>query len=52
MEYPLDHRVIAAERLEEGVVITFEDGRCAIYSASLLYETLPQAQAVEPEVDD
>lgn len=46
-----EHRVLFAERLDAGVAITFEDGRCAIYSATLLYATLPQAHEVEPELE-
>ncbi|AXC16075.1 hypothetical protein ACPOL_6867 (plasmid) [Acidisarcina polymorpha] len=38
--------VIEAQRLDGGVIVTFDDGRCAVYSAILLYATLPQAQEV------
>jgi len=36
--------IIFAERLSGGVVIAFDDGRCALFSASLLYTTIPQAE--------
>jgi hypothetical protein len=39
-------RVVSAERLEKGVIITFDDGKCALYSASLLHATFPQAEQV------
>ena len=37
------------ERLTDAVIITFDDGRCALYSASLLNSIYPQA---EPLLDD
>ena len=37
-------RVIAADRLEDSVILTFEDGRCGIYSSHLLYSMLPSAR--------
>jgi hypothetical protein len=37
-------RVTSAERMYGGVFITFDDGKCAFYSASLLHVTLPQAE--------
>jgi hypothetical protein len=39
-------RVVYAERLNGGVIITFDDGKCAVYSASLLHVILPQAEEV------
>ena len=36
-------RIIEALRMREGVLITFEDGKSAIYSAALLHEMLPKA---------
>lgn len=45
-------RIISADRLEEGVVVKFDDGRCAFYSCALLYATLPQSQELdETELD-
>jgi hypothetical protein len=43
--------IVEAEKLSDGVLITFEDGKCALYSAALLLETFPQAQeiALDPE---
>ena len=43
-------RVTGAERLNNGVLITFDDDRCAFYSASLLRETLVQAQTISDEI--
>jgi DUF971 family protein len=43
---PTSPRVIEAERLEDGVIITFDDGKHAIFPASLLRANLPQAEAM------
>ncbi len=32
--------------MEDGVIITFRDGQCAIYSSALLYSILAQAEVV------
>ncbi len=39
-------RIIYAERLGGGVIITFADGKCAVFSALLLHNTLSQADEV------
>jgi hypothetical protein len=39
-------RIAFVDRLEDGVVITFDDGRCAIYSSALLHRSLAQAKEV------
>ncbi len=36
-------QVISVERIRAGVVIEFDDGRCALYSASLLLSIYPDA---------
>ena len=36
-------RIIEALRFRDGVVITFEDGKCAVYTAALLYAMFPNA---------
>lgn len=38
--------VVAAERIDDGVIITFDDGRCAVYSAALLYSFVGSAETV------
>jgi len=46
-------RVAQADRLEGGIIITFEDGKCAFYPSSLLYASLPQAtEIVDSETED
>jgi len=44
--YKMEHdkatpRIIEALRLRDGVAITFEDGKCAVYTAALLYAIFP-----------
>jgi len=41
--------VESVERLEDGVVISFEDGRSALYPASLLYAMLTLVQEIPSE---
>ncbi len=43
MEDVKKSRVIAADRLDDSVIITFDDGRCGIYSSHLLYSMLPSS---------
>jgi hypothetical protein len=40
-------RIVEAERMTDGILITFEDGKCAVFSSPLLYATLPQARHLE-----
>ena len=44
-------RVISADRIDGGLIITFDDGRCAVYSASLLLTTFAQAEEVGSGAD-
>ena len=44
-------QVVSAEKLDGGVVISFEDGRSAVYSAELLSEIFRQAREI-PEEDE
>jgi hypothetical protein len=39
-------RIVEADRMDGGVLITFDDGKCALYSASVLYATFSQAKEV------
>lgn len=45
-------RIVSAERLSNSVVITFDNGQCAEYSASLLHDTLPQARLLLQSSDE
>jgi hypothetical protein len=39
-------RILHAERCREGVIVTFADGRTALYSSNLLYSIISNAQEV------
>jgi len=39
-------RILSAERLENAVIIGFDDGRSAVYSASLLHRMFSQAEDI------
>jgi hypothetical protein len=46
-------RIIHIERMSGGIVVTFEDGRTALFSGPLLYATLPAAiDLASPNPDD
>ena len=51
MEQAKTLRVVAADRTDGSVVITFSDGRCGLYSADLLYTTLPKARELQEPLD-
>ena len=49
--YP-DPRILSMEKYENAILVTFDDGTCALYSASLLRSALPEAEKlVEPDKD-
>ena len=50
MEERKKPHLIAADRLDGSVIITFDDGRAGIYSSEVLYAALPQARELH-EVD-
>jgi hypothetical protein len=35
--------ITSIDKLRDGIIVMFDDGKCALYSASLLHATLPQA---------
>jgi hypothetical protein len=39
--------IISADRIGDAVLIEFDDRKCALYTAALLYETLPKALEIE-----
>jgi hypothetical protein len=45
-------RIIEALRLRDGVAITFEDGKCAVYTAALLYAMFPNADELIQDMSD
>jgi hypothetical protein len=45
---PVQHsyEVTNAERVRGGILMTFADGKCALFPPELLYSLLPQAQEI------
>jgi hypothetical protein len=52
MKTDLQPRIVYAERLGGGVIIAFEDGKSAVYSASLLESIFSQAEELGPDDPD
>jgi hypothetical protein len=44
MDTNADIVVDSADRLDNGVVVNFNDGKSAFFSATLLYSLMPQAE--------
>ena len=45
-------RIIEALRMRDGVIITFVDGRCALYTAALLHAMFPNANELMQDTND
>jgi hypothetical protein len=45
-------RITFSDRIDNGIIVGFEDGRTAYYSAELLHLTLPQAQMMPSDSED
>lgn len=45
-------RIIEALKSRDGVVVTFEDGKCALYTAALLYAMFPNADELVRHMSD
>ena len=52
MQNPSPPRILEAERLDDGVIITYADGVCAVYPTSLLHANLSQARLVTCSLND
>jgi hypothetical protein len=52
MAEPAPRRVRSAELFRDGIIITFTDGRSALFSAELLYGSLAQAQELRENEDE
>jgi hypothetical protein len=54
MDTPIDPLITHVERLSGSVVVTFADGKCVLFSASLLYATISKAEYLTdlPNPDD
>jgi hypothetical protein len=51
MDTSADPRIISCDRMGSGIVVSFDDGRSALYSAALLYATLHQARVLPSEAE-
>lgn len=40
-------KIVNADRMIDGIVIKFDDGRCAFYSCAFLYKALPDCEQLE-----
>jgi hypothetical protein len=47
-----DPRIIKSDRLDNAIVVAFDDGTTALYSAALLYATLSQARVLESSASE
>ena len=47
MEVIQDPRITFADLLNDGLVLKFDDGRCAFFSCHLLYDTMPWADELD-----
>lgn len=45
-------RIIDSLRFRNGVVVTFEEGRAAVYTAALLYALFPNADELVQDRND
>jgi hypothetical protein len=50
-EHP-ESRVVFSDRIDGGMIISFDDGTTAYYSAALLRAVLPQAQMLPSDSED
>jgi hypothetical protein len=41
--------IVCVDTLENAILVTFEDGKLAVFLAALLYATLPLAQHVQDD---
>lgn len=47
MEVTPDPRIFAANLLNSGLILKFDNGRCAFYSCKLLNDTFPLADELD-----
>jgi hypothetical protein len=46
MENSADRRIIFTERVDNAVIVTFDDGKCILYHAAFLYANLHQGDDI------
>jgi hypothetical protein len=47
-----DPKIVDTDRLHDGALIMFSDGRSAVYSAALLLSVFDKAEAVPESLED
>jgi len=52
MDTHTDSRIISADRRSNGIIVTLEDGKCALYSTTLLHAMFSQAQELLDSDED
>ena len=52
MDAPRESRISYSDRMDNGIVVGFDDGNTAYYSAALLHATLPQARMMPSDSED
>jgi hypothetical protein len=52
MDTRLEPRIISCDRMCSGIVVSFDDGKTALYSAILLRATLSRARAIPSDSED
>jgi hypothetical protein len=43
---------VTADTTERGIIVTFADGKCALYTASFLYAKLLYAEIIPDDTED
>ncbi len=51
MEVPQSPHVTSVESMDDGLVISFDNGKSSFYPAALLYSILAQAQEIDTRED-
>ncbi len=52
METGFKTNIIPSETLPDGLILTFENGKCRYYSTSLRYAAFSQAEEIQEAEDD
>ena len=52
MDTPTDSRIISVDRTSSGIIVDFENGKCALYSTTLLHAMFSQAQEMLDSDED
>ncbi len=47
-----ESHITFSDRMDNGIVVGFDDGKTAYFSAALLHATLPQAQMMPSDSED